>query len=457
MIAPYASSFISNVTDVTIPPMNPVAVAVCTPQLSIVTSANDSFSSQSFEDCMKIICTAFHNRETPAVTPIGQLFDDTVKSAENIGKKVHTAIDPVIQIIQLSRQFFSTCSHYTNQIVSALDPFVFLAKVEARSMPPSDSDPFLSPETAQNNYTNTCPKENISMSLLEKEFPEKMLAKPLVCSSYFGYFDDAYNETMKISDQIPWHYTKHRINLAFITVNAEGKVAFGNLDALEKLRSLVATIRKAVPKIEIFGVTNWGWEVDKHYQTAAKYPERFAESALAFLKENDLDGLDIDQEAGQLKDLFKIMKATYDLFQRTNANSFGKKYKLSSVEGERFVDAYDHINLMTYCSSVEKLESYLDRYEKEGIDTKKLIIGISSEVYCETRETVFEKVHRLYKRVGGFYTWRLENDSRDVVEDGSERDKRFNYKRQGPSTFEVAKWLYEATNNCTLTQDGASL
>ena len=67
-----------------------------------------------------------------------------------------------------------------------------------------------------------------------------------------------------------------------------------------RIQEIVALCHENNPDAEIFITSNFGGrELDTEYLAAAQDPQKFADSVLAYLKEYDLDGYDMDWESGR--------------------------------------------------------------------------------------------------------------------------------------------------------------
>ncbi|MGA9099588.1 MAG: hypothetical protein WB392_11730, partial [Methanotrichaceae archaeon] len=116
--------------------------------------------------------------------------------------------------------------------------------------------------------------------------------KPII-AAYFLIFDEGYDETMSVPDDIPWNKI-NRLYIAFATVNdgvltdatADGTSA---VQAEEKIRNIVNLCHNGNPDAEIFISSNFGDQsIDDQYLEAAKDPQKFADSVLDYLQKYDL-------------------------------------------------------------------------------------------------------------------------------------------------------------------------
>ncbi len=278
--------------------------------------------------------------------------------------------------------------------------------------------------------------------------------KPII-AAYFLIFDEGYDETMSVPDDIPWNKI-NRLYIAFATVNdgvltdatADGTSA---VQAEEKIRNIVNLCHNGNPDAEIFISSNFGDQsIDDQYLEAAKDPQKFADSVLDYLQKYDLDGYDMDWETHQINDyadeLQTLLSTCNTTLKQAGPNPHGKPYKVShtiwpGVHSPETIaslkDCVDNINLMTYgAESGDDLQSYAESYYEAGFPYEKMIGGVESEIdYPEnggpdTQDSIQKKCDFAKENnLAGMFSWRLDNDMRTA---GS------------PPTFQVADWLYEA-------------
>ena len=276
-----------------------------------------------------------------------------------------------------------------------------------------------------------------------------------IIAAYFLIFDEGYDQTMTVPDDIPWNKI-NRLYIAFATVN-DGILTEATADgtsaeeAEEKIRNVINLCHNGNPDAEIFISSNFGDQsIDDNYLEAARDPQRFADSVLGFLGKYNLDGYDMDWETYRInnyaEELLTLLSACNDTLKQAGPNPHGKPYKVShsiwpGVHSPETVaslkDCVDNINLMTYgAESGDDLQSYAESYHEAGFPYEKMIGGVESELgYSEngghdTQGSIQEKCEvAKEKNLAGMFSWRLDNDMRD---------------QGSPPTFQVANWLNEA-------------
>ncbi|HVP97541.1 glycosyl hydrolase family 18 protein [Methanoregula sp.] len=269
--------------------------------------------------------------------------------------------------------------------------------------------------------------------------------------------DDTYNLVMAAKDQIPW--TKiNRLYIGFATVN-EGVLtdlptgssaddATRRAEMQRRIREIVALCRENNPNAEIFITSNFDEkELDPQYLQAAQDPQKFADSALAYLKAYDLDGYDMDWESHQIDDyapqLTSLLSACHATFAAAGNNPHGRPYLLTytvwpGVESPQTVaatqDSVDQINIMSYGTGDKyDLASYADSYAAAGFPYGKMIGGVESEsgytdnVGPDTQATVAAKCAYVKEHnLAGLFEWRIDNDMRPD---------------SGAPTYQVTGWM----------------
>jgi GH18 family chitinase len=267
-----------------------------------------------------------------------------------------------------------------------------------------------------------------------------------VIAAYFYLYpdpdDDTYPLVMSAKDRIPWKQV-NRIYIGFATVNNgiltdlpaadSADDAARRAETQDRIRNVVALCREANPEAEIFIVSNFGDELDPEYLAAAEDPQKFADSVIAYLKEYDLDGYDMDWESRQIDDyapqLTSLLSACHERFAGEGNSPGGRRFLLThtvwpgvesadTVSGLR--DSVDQINIMSYGpGDTYDLSTYASAYNNAGFPYEKMIGGIESESgYGEsgghdTQESItakcsFVKVNHL----AGLFEWRMDNDMR---------------------------------------------
>lgn len=277
---------------------------------------------------------------------------------------------------------------------------------------------------------------------------------------YPGPGDDSYPLLMSVQNQIPWKKV-NRIYIGFATVH-DGILA--DLPAgssaddtarreenIRRIQNVVRLCRQNNPDAEIFITSNFDErELDPQYLQAAEDPQKFADSALAYLKTYDLDGYDMDWESRRIDDyapqLTSLLSACHATFAVAGKNPHGNSYQLThtvwpGVESPETVaglkDSVDQINIMSYGpGDTYDLASYADSYAQAGFPYEKMIGGVESESgYPESggpdtqasvaAKCAYVKEHNL----AGLFEWRMDNDMRSG---------------DGPPTFRVTGWM----SNC---------
>jgi GH18 family chitinase len=271
--------------------------------------------------------------------------------------------------------------------------------------------------------------------------------------------DDTYSLVMPAKDQIPWKKI-NRLYIGFATVkdgvltdlptDTSSEDTTRRAEMQRRIHEIVALCRQNNPDAEIFITSNFGGsEIDNEYLTAAKDPQKFADSVFAYLKEYDLDGYDMDWESSNIEDyapqLTSLLSTTHTTFAAAGASPHSRSYKLThtvwpGVESAQTVaglkDSVDQVNLMTYGTGDKyDLISYADIYAAAGFPYEKMIGGVESEsaytdnVGPDTQGSVaakcaYVKEHNLV----GLFSWRMDNDMRP---DNS------------PPTYQVTGWVFD--------------
>ncbi|HWQ67639.1 MAG TPA: glycosyl hydrolase family 18 protein [Methanospirillum sp.] len=295
--------------------------------------------------------------------------------------------------------------------------------------------------------------------------PTSAEEKPII-GAYFFLFDEAYNQAISVSDSIPWDQI-NRLYIAFATVqdgqitNIDMDNAVGDADV--RIRTIVSLCRDKNPDAEIFISSNYGDNVTEEYLKAAEEPRQFADSALLYMQEYDLDGYDMDFETRDINEYvdeqIALLQACNDKFKAPGLlTPRGKQYGLSctiwpGVHDPETVAALspyvDHLNLMTYGpGNTYDLNEYANQYAEAGIPFEKMIGGVESEFgYLEngghdTQESVAGKAE-VVKTLGlaGLMNWRMDNDMQ--TQDG--------ISEEGPPTFQVTGWMFDELTRTTDT------
>ena len=101
-----------------------------------------------------------------------------------------------------------------------------------------------------------------------------------------------------------------------------------------RIHEIVALCRENNPEAEIFITSNFDEkELDPQYLQAAQDPQKFADSVLAYLKEYDLNGYDMDWESGQINEyapqLTSLLSTCHATFAAAGNNPHGRPYLLT--------------------------------------------------------------------------------------------------------------------------------
>jgi GH18 family chitinase len=215
-----------------------------------------------------------------------------------------------------------------------------------------------------------------------------------------------------------------------------------------RIREMVALCHENNPDMEIFITSNFGGDLDTEYLAAAQDPQKFADSVLAYMKEYDLDGYDMDWESSRIDDyapqLTSLLSTCHATFAAAGNNPHGRPYLLThtvwpGVESAETVavlnDSVDQINIMSYGTGDKyDLVSYADSYAAAGFPYEKMIGGVESEsaytdnVGPDTEASVAAKCAYVKEHnLAGLFEWRIDNDMRP---DNS------------PPTYQVMGWMY---------------
>jgi len=271
--------------------------------------------------------------------------------------------------------------------------------------------------------------------------------------------DDTYSLVMPAKDQIPWKKI-NRLYIGFATIKGgvltdlptgtSGQDTTRRAEMQRRIHEIVALCHENNPGAEIFITSNFDErEMDPEYLQAAQDPQKFADSVLAYLKEYDLDGYDMDWESGRIDDyapqLTSLLSTCHATFTAAGNNPHGRPYLLThtvwpGVESAETVaglkDSVDQLNLMTYGTGDKyDLVSFADSYAAAGFPYEKMIGGVESEsaytdnVGPDTQGSVAAKCAYVKEHnLAGLFSWRMDNDMRP---DNS------------PPTYQVTGWVYD--------------
>jgi len=264
-----------------------------------------------------------------------------------------------------------------------------------------------------------------------------------VIGAYFYLFDDGYNNTLNIQDNIPWNEI-NRLYIAFATVK-DGSLTNIQTDgsedlADERIKTIVNLCRKTNPDAEILISSNYGLNETEEYLTAADNPVVFADSVLNYLQRYDLDGYDMDWEdysADSYKEeQIRLLSACKEAFDTSNRSPEDRPYVLTCTIWPRvhdpetvvsYVPYVDQANLMTYgTGDAYDLSTYAEHYHDAGVPYEKMIGGVESENdYSDnggpdTNESIQAKGQLvLEKGMAGLMNWRMDSDTVDTNTDGT--------------------------------------
>lgn len=211
---------------------------------------------------------------------------------------------------------------------------------------------------------------------------------------------------MSAPDRIPW--TKiNRLYIGFATVKdgiltelptGSSPADVSRRDEMRmRIREVVKECRENNPDTEIFIVSNFGErELAPEYLQTAQDPQKFADSVLAYLKENDLDGYDMDWESHSIDDYAPQLTSLLDACHATSADSYAKAG-------------------FPYGKMIGGVESGSGYPESGGPDTKESVAAKCAYIRANN--------------MAGLFEWRLDNDMRP---DG------------GAPTYQVTGWM----SNC---------
>lgn len=219
-------------------------------------------------------------------------------------------------------------------------------------------------------------------------------------------------------DSIQAEFLTH-INYAFANIR-NGRVALERPDDPENLKMLVA-LRKPHPHLKVLvSVGGWSWSggfSDMSLTRASR--AKFIDSAIALVREHDLDGIDLDWEypglpgAGNVhrpedKKNFTLLLGELRRALNTARRQTGRPYLLTIAAGasQSFLDHtqmgraqrnLDYVNLMTYDFFVEKggksghhsnlyasafnpsapsASASVSAFVKAGVPARKIILGV---------------------------------------------------------------------------------
>ena len=211
------------------------------------------------------------------------------------------------------------------------------------------------------------------------------------------------------------------INFAFAQIDSSGRVRLGGPDATTRLAKLVA-LKQASPRLKVI-VSVGGWMAEGFSDAAATEASRtvFVDSALALLRENALDGIDLDWEyPGQgvagikfrnedKRNFTLLLKALRDGLDTESAARGRERYLLTIASTNREYFAHtqmdelhvhlDWINIMSYdlfnsltpvtghhaglyrsrgaAATDRNADAAVSEHVAAGIPARKLVLGVA--------------------------------------------------------------------------------
>nr|WP_299387768.1 glycoside hydrolase family 18 protein [Allomuricauda sp.] len=228
--------------------------------------------------------------------------------------------------------------------------------------------------------------------------PEKETAEPIVVMGYYVPEKNYQPENLPL-DQLT------HIIYSFTNV-IDGEMKFRNEESGQKLRQLVAQ-RETNPHIKVM-IACGGWGADGFSDMAhtAENRKKFVESAVAFNREYDLDGLDIDWEypaipaagtGARPEDkqnftlLMKELRGALDTLERDQTLTFasaGWKPYYKNVELLEVMQHVDYMNVMTY-DQVGSSSPFTGHHTPLGLISEEDVKGTFAWEYMDERRERF--------------------------------------------------------------------
>ena len=202
-----------------------------------------------------------------------------------------------------------------------------------------------------------------------------------------------------------------------------------------RIKELISAVGKVNPKMKFIISLGYGGgdsnftkdrqKVENDIGGAMKDPDHFADSVVKFLKENNLDGFDIDYEAGSTlskSDFKKMINKLREKFDIETTIS-GKKYFLTitadTTEGfdsDTINEKVDYVGAQGYNGGgrvkYPKMENII---LEAGVKPELMLIGMNIEYSDDEAST--ERIEYMKKnKCGGIFGWRvncgsqMEND-----------------------------------------------
>jgi len=253
-------------------------------------------------------------------------------------------------------------------------------------------------------------------------------------------------------DAVPFEKLTH-VNYAFLIPNDDG--TFRKFSAAAHLKETVRKASEAGVKV-LISVGGWGWE--RQFEAMAEDSAKravFVRELLAFVKDHDLDGADIDWEyprpgrsAQNFMALIKELRAGLPTHNLLTAAVAALGRNADGIPNESLT-LLDFINLMAYDgpagahSSMEFATASIDYWHARGWPPEKLVLGVpfysrpsgvpyrklvKADSSASNRDltsyngieqnyngipTIQAKTELAIKRASGVMFWTLENDSND--------------------------------------------
>ena len=279
-----------------------------------------------------------------------------------------------------------------------------------------------------------------------------------VIGQYF-YIADEGDRTwaVKFRSDIPFDKLT-RLYIAFAWIR-DGLLTYNNMSNTptdqQRIAALVGACRQENPTAQIY--ISSGYDSDgSMYKEAANNPSAFADSVVAFLRANKLDGYDMDWENGlqkqALNDLLIAVRSALNTASKQDGKTYGLtlavwqygylgKYDLATIASN-----VDEINIMSYGTGL-LLPNCVRSYSDFGFPMSKMIGGIDTESDYHnwggtvdtlgSNGTIAEKAAYAWQNgLAGMMAWRLDNDY--VVKDPPTG------QYSGPSTYRGAIQLFNS-------------
>lgn len=248
-----------------------------------------------------------------------------------------------------------------------------------------------------------------------------------VIGQYFFIADEgSLTWDVKFREDLPFDKLT-RLYIAFAWIQ-NGTLTYGTMSNTptdkQRIAALVGACKKKNPLAQVF--ISSGFDASgQMYKEAARNPTAFADSVVAFLRANGLDGYDMDWENGlDMNSLNALLLAVRKALDAASAQD-GKTYGLTLATWQYRHPAYDlktigstvdAINIMSYGQG-RTLEQSVQAFD--DLPKAKMIGGIEAEDdYQEggpdtlgPNGTIAQKA-RFARQNGlaGMMAWRLDND-----------------------------------------------